>query len=192
VWNEQAVYNYFGAPPNSWDHDTTFHNIIEKLTAGEVTGTKWDPNSIMHYAFAAGLIEKPDQYSHGLTPAGGLSQDDIDEVKFFYPPIDDSAHAELKLLRSESLTIAPAEQKNFIIKPTATRDYTIQTFGESDVVMVLFEDQSGDMKYVAGFDDSGTPQNSQIKTRLIRGKRYVLRIRLMAKTTAGDIAVMVW
>lgn len=192
VWNEQAVYDYFGAPPNQWDHDTTFHNILEKFSTGEVEGTQWDPDSIMHYAFEAGLIDKPEKYSNGLTPAGGLSQHDIDEVKFFYPPIDDSAHAELRPMRSEPLSIAPAEQKNFVIKPTATRDYTIQTFGESDAVMVLFEDQNGEMKYVDGDDDSGTPKNAQLKVRLAQGKRYVLRIRLMAKTTAGDLAVMIW
>jgi len=95
-------------------------------------------------------------------------------------------------MRSEPLSITPAEQKNFVIKPTATRDYTIQTFGESDAVMVLFEDQNGDLRYVDGDDDSGTPKNAQLKVRLAQGKRYVLRIRLMAKTTAGDLAVMIW
>ncbi len=192
VWNEQAVYDHFGAAPNGWDHDTTFHNILEKLSTGEVMGTQWDPDSIMHYAFEAGLIDKPEQYRNGLTPTGGLSQHDIDEVKLFYPPIDESAHAELRPMRSEPLSITPAEQKNFVIKPTATRDYTIQTFGESDAVMVLFEDQNGDLRYVDGDDDSGTPKNAQLKVRLAQGKRYVLRIRLMAKTTAGDLAVMIW
>jgi hypothetical protein len=192
VWNEPAVYDYFGGPPNSWNHETTFHNILEKLSTSDVTGTKWDPNSIMHYAFAAGLIDKPEQYRNGLKPAGGLSQADIDEVRFFYPPVDDASNAELKPLRSESLALAPGEQTNFVIRPAASREYNIQTFGESDAVMVLFEDLGKDTKFVAGDDDSGTPRNTTLKVRLQQGKRYILRLRLMAKSTAGDVAVMVW
>jgi hypothetical protein len=192
VWNEKAVYDYFGSPPNSWERDTTFNNIIEKLSPSDVTGTQWDPNSIMHYAFAAGLIDKPETYRDGLTPAGGLSQRDVDQVKHFYPPLNDAANAEIKPLRSEPLAIGPAQQKNFVINPDATRDYTIQTFGESDAVMVLFEDSDGELKYIVGDDDSGTPRNSSLRVRLTKGRRYVLRIRLMAKSTPGDVAVMLW
>ncbi len=43
-WHEQAVYDALAAPPNNWDHNTTFHNILEKLTraasAGFVDGTR--------------------------------------------------------------------------------------------------------------------------------------------------------
>ena len=87
--------------PNSWSHDTTFGNIIQKLIPlADVSGTQWDPNSIMHYAFAAGLIDQPVQYRTGLTPAGGLSQHDQAQVKLFYPPLHDAANAELKPLQS--------------------------------------------------------------------------------------------
>ncbi|MEG4504960.1 hypothetical protein QUA81_12255 [Microcoleus sp. F6_B4] len=48
----------------------------------------------------------------------------------------------------------------------------------TNTVMVLFEDRSVDLKYVAGDDDSGTDLNAQINVRLDRGRRYVLRIRL--------------
>jgi hypothetical protein len=192
VWNEQNVLDYFGGPPNSWVEETTRRNILNKLSPGDVRGTEWDPNSIMHYAFAAGLIDKPDKYRGGLTPAGGLSALDLQEVKFFYPPIDDSSHPELKPFRSEPMPMAPAEQKNYVIQPSVSREYTIQTFGSSDAVMVLFEDQHGDLKYVAGDDDCGTSRNCHLKVRLMKGKRYVLRIRLMAVESPGDVAVMLW
>jgi hypothetical protein len=130
VWDEEAVYKYFGGPPNNWDRDTTFYNVLRKLATGEVEGSKWDPNSIMHYAFAAGLIEKPVEYHNGLNPAGGLSEQDVLQVRLFYPPLDESSYTELKPFRSEILSLAPAEQKNFAINPSATRSYTIATFGE--------------------------------------------------------------
>ncbi|MEG4119849.1 M12 family metallopeptidase [Microcoleus sp. N9_B4] len=192
VWDEEAVYKYFGAPPNEWDRDTTFYNVLQKLAAGEVEGSKWDPNSIMHYAFAAGLIEKPVEYQNGLNPAGGLSEQDVLQVRLFYPPLDDSSYTELKPFHSEILSLAPAEQKNFAIKPSATRTYTIGTFGKVDTVMVLFEDQSGDLKYVAGDDDSGTDLNAQINVRLYQGRRYVLRIRLYSNFSGGEASVMLW
>src|SRR5207302_1095821 len=38
-WHEQAVYDSLAKPPNKWDHATTFHNILEKLTAQQVQGS---------------------------------------------------------------------------------------------------------------------------------------------------------
>jgi hypothetical protein len=190
VWNEEAVYRYFGGPPNNWDRQTTYYNILRKLDTGEVEGTQWNPDSIMHYAFAAGLIERPEQYRGGLTPAGGLSQLDLQQARLFYPPLDESSYPELKPFHSEVLSLAPAEQKNFVINPPATRDYTIQTFGQSDTVMVLFENQNGDLKYVDGDDDSGTDRNATVNIRLYQGRRYVLRIRLYSNFSAGETSVM--
>jgi hypothetical protein len=190
VWDVEAVYRYFGSPPNNWDRNTTEFNVLRKLATGEVQGSQWDPNSIMHYAFAAGLIDQPVQYRNGLNPAGGLSDRDMQQAKFFYPPLEESSYAELKPMRSEVLSLAPAEQKNFAINPSATQNYTIQTFGKSDTVMVLFEDQNGDLKYVDGDDDSGTDLNAQINVRLYQGRRYVLRIRLYSNFATGGTSVM--
>lgn len=190
VWNEEAVYRYFGGSPNNWDRNTTFFNVLRKLASGEVQGSQWDPNSIMHYAFAAGLIDQPVQYRNGLNPAGGLSDQDIQQVKFLYPPLEESSYTELKPMHSEVLSLAPAEQKNFAINPSATQNYTIQTFGKSDTVMILFEDQNGDLKYVDGDDDSGTDLNAQINVRLYQGRRYVLRIRLYSNFATGGSSVM--
>jgi hypothetical protein len=189
-WDEAAVFDFFAGEPNRWDRDTTFFNILRKIPAAEVQGSQWDPDSIMHYAFAAGLIQQPERYRNGLTPAGGLSQLDIDQAHFFYPRLDSSTDTELKVGRSEPLSINPAEQKDFVIRPTATRSYTIRTVGQSDTVVVLFEDQNGDLKFVDGDDDSGTDLNSQIVVRLFQGRRYVLRIRLFSNLAAGGTSVV--
>lgn len=192
VWNEEAVYRQFGSPPNNWPRETTFNNILRKLDVGEVEGSQWDPNSIMHYAFPSGLIERPEQYRNGLTPAGGLSTRDLQQARLFYPPLEEFSYPELKPFHSEVLSLSPAEQKNFVINPPATRDYTIQTFGQSDTVMVLFEDQNGDLKYVDGDDDSGTDLNATLNVRLYQGRRYVLRIRLYSNFSASETSVMLW
>lgn len=191
-WDEEAVYDYFGGPPNNWTQDKTFYNVLRKLSEGEVLGSTWDPNSIMHYAFPGGLIDKPAQYRDGLRPALGLSEEDIEEARHFYPPLEEESDPELEPLQSRSLSLAPAEQANFVIKPPETREYTIQTFGQSDTVMVLFEDQDGDLRYVDGDDDSGTSLNSRIQARLYHGRKYVLRVRLYSNWSSGETAVMLW
>ena len=192
VWNEEAVYDYFGGPPNNWPRQTTYHNVLRKLPASAVEGSEWDPDSIMHYGFPAGLIVMPEQYRGGLRPELGLSSQDIAEVRRFYPPLDDTRNLKLEPFKIEFLALAPGEQKNFTIEPRSTDEYTIQTFGRSDTVMVLFEEIDGQLRYVDGDDDSGSSLNARISTRLRAGRRYVLRIRLYLNYASGDSAVMMW
>lgn len=192
VWDEEAVYETFSAPPNRWDRQTTHYNILRKLPRGEVEGSEWDPNSIMHYDFPAGLILEPRQFRNGLSPEPGLSEMDKEQVRLFYPPLVPSRDPELVPFESQQLSLAPAEQKNFMITPRETRAYMIQTFGRSDTVMVLFEDRNGDLKYVDGDDDSGSSLNARLQVRLYQGRKYVLRIRMYFSYATGQTAVMLW
>jgi hypothetical protein len=146
----------------------------------------------MHYGFPAGLIVSPEQYRSGLRPELGLSDHDIEQVRRFYPPLDDTKNPQLERFRSVSLALAPGEQKNFTIEPQSTDEYTIQTFGRSDTVMVLFEEVDGQLRFIGGDDDSGTSLNARISVRLQKGKRYVLRIRLYLNYASGDTVVMMW
>jgi hypothetical protein len=194
VWDEPAVYQRFAGPPNNWPQSTTFHNILRKLSASEVEGTAWDSDSIMHYDFPAGLVLQPEQYrTEGIHPHGGLSEHDIAQVKLFYPPIQNTSYPRLEPMRSQTLSIAAGQQRDFSIEPTESREYTIGTFGRSDTVMVLFEKtDDDDLKFVAGDDDSGTDLNARIVEWLEQGKSYVLRIRLYLNWASADTAVMLW
>ena len=71
--DSDAVRSYFQGPPNNWDAQAIDWNILRKISPGEVKGTNWDPNSVMEYAFGAGLIVEPAAYRAGLHPKGGLS-----------------------------------------------------------------------------------------------------------------------
>ena len=192
VWDEEAVYAALAKPPNSWSRDKTFHNIIRKLPVDEIEGSTHDPNSVMHYPFEAGLIKEPAEFRSGINPAGGLSAKDKEFVKKFYPPIAASDIVNLKLSQSAPLNIAPGEQKNFRFKPSSSRKYKIETFGQMDTVMVLFEKTSEEEIYLAGDDDSGTDFNSKIHQRLIKGREYIIRIRLYYSGTEGTGSVMVF
>ncbi|MFG6104157.1 M12 family metallopeptidase [Leptothoe sp. EHU-05/26/07-4] len=191
VWDREAVIKEFSGPPNNWPLETIERNILDKLPRSQVEGSEWDPNSIMHYAFEAGLILQPEEYQDGLTPEPGLSDTDREQVRRFYPP-NTPIFTELKPFELQRLSIAPGQQRDFSIAPTATRTYTIQTFGSSDVVMVLFEEENGDYRYVAGDDDSGWDRNAQLSVRLYSGRRYVLRIRMYYEWASGESSVMLW
>ncbi|MBD1545957.1 matrixin family metalloprotease [Roseibium aggregatum] len=194
VWNRQAVYDYFARTQNPpWDEAKTDANILNTLDPTTVDGTNWDPDSIMHYAFAAGLIDQPQRFRNGLRPAPGLADKDKDVVRRFYPPISVSeVLPQLKPYESERLALQPGEQKNFSVIPDHSRDYTFSTFGRSDTVMVLFEDIDGDSVYVKGDDDSGFDRNARFAVRLIKGRKYKLRIRLYYSWAEGDTVVMMW
>lgn len=192
VWDEEAVYNALAQPPNSWSRETTYHNIIRKIPANQVEGTVHDPNSVMHYPFGPGMILEPAAFRNGIDPAGGLSAKDKEFIKKIYPPLTQTDYVQIKLSKSELMDIKPGEQKNFIFKPTMSRKYKIETFGTMDTLMVLFERINGQDVYMSGDDDSGTDFNSKIHLRLLKGREYVIRVRLYYSTQGGSGSVMVY
>ena len=193
IWDEEAVYAALARPPNEWSRDKTFHNIIRKLAPTSVEGSDWDPQSIMHYEFGAALIKAPEPWAtRGVPDPDGLSVIDVERVKRFYPPIDDNRIDELRPFQSQRLHLDPGEQANFAVTPGATRRYTFATFGESDVVMALFEDRNGNPRFITADDDSGQNLNARFRVRLRRNRRYILRVRLYHSRDLGDTAVMMW
>ena len=85
VWNEDAVYDYLGGPPNNWPRQTTYNNVLRKLNPAEVSGSDWDPDSIMEYQFPTGLILEPAAYRNGIFPPGTLSPLDRSWASTWYP-----------------------------------------------------------------------------------------------------------
>jgi hypothetical protein len=193
VWNEENVYTHFAGSPNFWDRQTTYYNVIRKIAPETVQGSQWDKNSIMHYWFEKGLIDVPQEYrTKPLIPDPGLSPVDIEEVRKFYPGETEPQLLELEPYLSRKVQINPGEQLDFVIKPQISRRYTIQTFGNFDTVIVLFEDVDGEPVYLAGDDDSGTNFNAQIETRMLKDRTYYLRLRLYYAESVGMGAVMLW
>ncbi|WP_328436843.1 M12 family metallopeptidase [Streptomyces sp. NBC_00444] len=191
-WDDEAVYADLAGPPNFWSRDRTFFNILRKLDPDEVNGSVWDPQSIMEYPFSDGLILEPEQYRAGLNPPGTLSPADKEFVLRWYPPAEVLQPPELQPFRSAPLRLAPGEQADFTVEPPETREYSVGTFGDSDTVVVVFEERDGEPRYLAGQDDGGTPHNAAIKVRLVKGRRYFVRVRLHSTWGSGDTAVMCW
>ena len=194
VWDEEAVYTTLGGPPNNWSRDTTQSTSCARSSPTPVQGSTWDPDSIMEYPFPAGpdppAGEVPDPAAaagrRAVGPRPGLGQG-------LLPGATQAQELpELLPFQSRELAILPGEQRDFVLRPTATRQYTLQTFGASDTVMVLFERADGQLRYLAGDDDSGEDRNATLQLKLFQGREYVVRVRLYFSQGSGETAVMMW
>jgi hypothetical protein len=190
VWDEKAVIKYFSGPPNNWPEPVIRSNILDKLSEGDVAGSPWDPDSIMEYEFGPKLILEPEQYNkNGLTPAGGISPVDGKWIKTWYPPSQDID--EIKLNEPVSLKLQPGDGIQLSFIAPDTRQYDFQTFGESDTVMVLFEEVNEKRNQLDADDDSGENWNAHIRYNLEKGKKYLISIRLYWNYS-GDTTLKVW
>ena len=192
IWDEDEVFRRLAQPPNNWDEQTTFNNIIRKIEPDMVQGSSWDPNSIMHYQFEGGMILKPEQYNKGLIPDPGLSPRDVEWIRFFYPELEQKDFVTLQPAQSEALALGFGKQQNFDFKPTSSRKYQIKTFGEMDGVMVLFKKGlNGELIYLSGDDDSGQNKTAEIEHKLIKDEEYVICYRQFYNT-GKESAIMVY
>jgi hypothetical protein len=112
-------------------------------------------------------------------------------VRTFYPAIGEAALPELAPLVSTAVEAGPDKQSDFVVHPPATRKYRFATFGESDTVMVLFEEVDEMLRYRAGDDDSGVDRNASLEEMLYSERQYILRVRINY-SAGGQTAVMMW
>jgi len=190
-WHEQAVYDALAKPPNNWPHDTTYHNILEKLSRDQVQGSAWDPDSIMEYEFEPGLIDEPEQYDvNGLYPPGTLSNADKQWAVKWYPPLD-AALPVLQPFQAVALDLAAGRQTDYAIKPAESRKYRIETKGAKDTVLVVFENVKGVPRFLSGDDDSGEERNASIVYKLFSGRDYIVRLRVYYPGQTGRTALMI-
>jgi hypothetical protein len=189
-WNEQAVYDSLAQPPNGWDHQTTFHNILQKLDPKQVQGSKWDPDSIMEYEFEPGLIAAPPPYDvDGLTPPGRLSALDKEWATKWYPAMPKSLPI-LHAFKPAVLDLAAGKQADYMIQPDESRKYTVETKGGTDATLILFEVIDGSPRFLVGDDDSGEERNASISYKLFAGRSYVARLRLVHLGPSGKVSLM--
>ncbi|MFG2267378.1 M12 family metallopeptidase [Streptomyces sp. NPDC048720] len=191
-WNADDVYRSMAGPPNFWPHETTYNNIIRKLSTDQVTGSHWDVQSIMEYGFGPGLINRPEEYRNGIPSPLKVSEQDKEYVRSWYPPL--APHMdELKPFTSSVLTLASGEQADYGIIPEKSQKYQFGTFGDADVKMVLFEQVDDEnLRYVTGEDDSGEDRNGRFEVKLFKGRRYVLRVRMYSTWGSANASVMYW
>lgn len=175
VWDEDAVYLDL-AQTNGWDKTTTFNNIIRKLPSNTVTGSNWDPKSVMHYPFKPGLIKAPKPYDRvGVGDNTMISTLDAKWARHWFPAL--KTPKPILPMTLKPLASATGAQADFVFEPDATREYTFQTVGRSDSRLVLFEERDGVPRHMAAADDAGVEDNAAVTAKLIDGRRYFMRVR---------------
>lgn len=175
MWNEDSVYAAFSGPPNNWQREKIYHNILKKLNPWEVNGSDWDPKSIMQYSFPPGLIIAPKPYDAGIPENNELSDADRAWAQLWYPPV--GPPAPIRVMEVKPLASAIGAQTDFVFEPRATRNYAIRTVGTSDSRLVVFVERDGQPRHFAAADDSGTDTNAEIVSKLVKGERYFIRVR---------------
>lgn len=175
VWNEPAVYAYYEATPYQWVPTEVLDNIISKVPQASADGTNWDPTSIMHYPFAAGLIAAPPQFIGGTPKNTRLSANDIAWVRSVFPPLGPA----MPIRPGDTIPLASTcgAHSGFELLPNEPREFELKTIGTADTLIVLNAETPDGLIQIAASDDSGTPQNATIKAQLEPGRRYVAQVR---------------
>jgi hypothetical protein len=191
VWNEPKVYEYFSGPPNNWSKPMIDSNIIQKLDPSSVQGSKWDPTSIMEYPFNPGLIISPKPYdTQGIGENTTLSQADEDWVKTWYPALGQPSP--IGVMQLQHLDVAAGQQRDFQFVPDATREYTVTTVGTSDCRVVLFEMRASEPRHLVSDDDSGQDANVLLKTKLVKGSNYIVRVRVNFVSSPAGVGLLIY
>ncbi|MFF3487317.1 M12 family metallopeptidase [Streptomyces sp. NPDC002701] len=191
-WDTQKVYASLSGPPNNWSKDEIDHNILRKWPSEKVTGSQWDPDSIMEYSFEAGLIKKPEKYQReALNPPGKISKVDQEEIKAWYPQLPSKLPA-LEPWSSRKLTLSAGQPVNFLLTPDADRTYKIGLFGHADAELALFEEIDGEYRMVRRDDDSDENRNAEIEAKLFKGRNYMVGMRQYFESGTGETALMYW
>lgn len=176
-WNVTNVYKEFQGYPNYWSKADIDHNIIQKLPSNKVAGSPWDPKSIMEYQFGPNLILQPAAYRTGVYPPGIISIEDAKGVRAFYP-LSVDATPDLTLQKSAPIKALSGSQSDYSFKAPHTGNFTIQTVGSLDTLMVIYQIRPEGNLYIGGDDDSGLEKNSKLLVPLEEGKEYLISIKV--------------
>ena len=192
-WNEAAVYEDLGNPPNNWDKETTYNNIIHKNPPGYYYGDDWNPKSIMEYAFDPTLISAPSPYDEcGIDEPLQLDQGDIEVIKKLYG--DEASHATSTLHHDRWVRLdADLRQQDFVLEPGPSGLYTIETSGNADTHLDLYVQFPGlphkPQLHVARDEDTGESRNARITINMLRPLTYVLKVRSVWQACSGESTV---
>ena len=156
------------AQPLAAGEDLPQHDPQVRTSRGE--RLRLGRDSIMEYPFRPGLILQPERYRPGSSRREGSPRSTPRS------PTAGTRRSEPPSRPARPLPLGPARpeagaQADFVIVPEATRDYTVATFGESDAVLVLFEEIDGEPRYLTGEDDGGRPDNASVSAHLLKGRR---------------------
>jgi len=181
-WNDDVVIRELGGPPNFWTPAQVRHNVLEKYSADQIRGTKFDPESIMLYFFPGRWTKS----GKGTQENDVLSATDkafIASAQAY--PRTATVEAVKLTVNSAAATSArigtPGEEDVFTFTAKSSGRHIVSTSGQTNVVMKLFGPDS-QTSLIAEDDDSGIGENARIIADLIPGQ-YFVQVRHFSKAS---------
>jgi hypothetical protein len=173
LWNSDAVIRDLSGPPNFWTVEQIQHNVINKYSVDQIRGTDFDRDSIMLYAFPGSWV----QGGQGTNSNEVLSALDKTFIAGHegYPGAAAPQAVELPVINltgTEAAIASAGEEDLFTFTVADAGRHTIETGGQTDVVMKLFGPNS-QTNVIAEDDDGGDGHNSRIVADLTPGKYFV-------------------
>jgi hypothetical protein len=180
-WNKEAVYEYYGGPPNNWSKEQVDVNLFQKYAHDEVRGTEFDDKSIMLYPI-------PNEFTHGDFEVGWNRQLSATDMEFIHDIYPKPAHEILIDAPAREGTIGErGEIDTYTINVFRPGRYVLETSGRTDLVMSLYGPED-DAIFIAEDDDSGRRLNPRIVADLEWG-RYTIRLRHFSTQRTGDYTI---
>lgn len=173
-WNEEVVISDLSRPPNRWNEATVRHNVLNKYSADQIRGTTFDPDSIMLYFFPDSWVKN----GNGTKANEVLSDLDkafIASENAYLFDKNVSTALDLPVINTSGVAAdigAAGEEDLFKFTVTEARRHTIETGGQTDVVIKLFGPGS-QTALIAEDDDGGEGRNSKIVADLLPGEYFV-------------------
>ena len=183
-WDREAVYRYYGGPPNNWSRQQVDVNLFQTYSRTITQFSQFDPQSIMMYPVDEQLTLGT--YSVGWNRA--LSPTDKAFVGVLYPKEPGLPELVLNGPPVEASIGANGEVDAYRLTIPTRGDYVIETQGPTDVIMTLLGPDN-DSRTVAEDDDSGQGYNARIAATLDPG-RYTVRVRHYSPRRTGSYRIV--
>lgn len=185
-WDKEAVYRYYGGPPNNWSRDQVDNNLFRKYSRDITNFSSFDRDSIMLYPI-------PNSHTVGDYEVGfntELSDTDKSFITTMYPgAVKPGIEVTVGGPAAKESIGAHGESDLFRFTIAEAGTYTVETAGPTDVVMsVLGPDD--ETVLVGVDDDSGVGLNAKVTAPLEPGT-YFCRIRHYRPTGSGGYELTV-
>ncbi len=185
-WDKEAVFKYYEGPPNNWTRAQVETNLFQRYGADITQFSAFDSKSIMLYPVDNKLTIG--NFEIGWNT--GLSATDKEFIGVAYPkaPAPSVQGTELAAGATLSASIGKhGEEDLYHLKIDTAGTYTVETSGDTDVIMSLLGPGT-QTKLVAEDDDSGQGRNAKISKALQPGE-YWVRVRHFRSTGTGSYKI---
>ena len=189
-WDKEAVYAYYGGPPNNWSQEQVDVNLFQKYDSDQLNYSAFDPASIMLYPILNELTDGDWEVGWNAQ----LSAQDKEFMSNNYPfdeaktgVTGETAVLSLNAPPLSSTIYSPGEIKRFSFTADVRGQYYFETSGNMDVFMSIFAANNGQQP-LAEDDDGGEGWNAKLLVELDPGD-YEVQVRHYNDTGTGSFAI---